>query len=133
MNNKFKIGDKLVVVLSTAKPVPVDKHFEIVEILNHGIYKVDGGYLLSVVNEHPMFDGIGVILKLVQPEVEIEEELVSDYGDLMTIKEFEEAVEGGAFTNDDGSARYSDGVHVFGGAYIYDLDQSHSHIVWYNK
>lgn len=60
---------------------------------------------------------------------------IPDYGDLMTMKEFVNMVDCGMFTDDDGSGEYSDGEFLLGDKDInlYDIDETKSHVVWYNK
>lgn len=135
----IKVGDILEVALSTTDIIPVGKKFEVLadKLDGRDVYVISGGYNMTIVNKHPMLDGIGVIFKKSEEAVEavevVEHRLVPNYGDLMTLEDFEEAVESGCFTNDDGSAQYSDGVHVFDYADIYGLDKNYSHVVWYNK
>lgn len=54
---------------------------------------------------------------------------------LMTFKEFYEAIDCGGINHLDGFGRYSDGEHDLGISVdiLGGLDDSYSHVLWYNK
>lgn len=66
-------------------------------------------------------------------------EPIPDYGDVMTVEDFEAAVKSVCFTDDDGHGYYSDGktmtkVYV-DCAHIYrnGVQPGYTHVVWFNK
>lgn len=57
-----------------------------------------------------------------------------DIGDLFTMKEFKKMVESAGINDYDGSGAYSDGRYEYHDIYtVQNLDESYSHVVWYNK
>lgn len=63
-----------------------------------------------------------------------------DADEHMTMQDFIWAVESGAFTDDDGYGTYADDKFYFPGLKVFPsdivmgkLDESHSHIVWFNR
>lgn len=80
--------------------------------------------------------------KLIEPKFED----IPDYGDHITLKEFEDSVLSNMFTNDDGSARLAtstqmSNVYITPSTFYYlvtegeldKLDKWATHVVWFNK
>ena len=68
MSNEFEVGDTLEVALTVSKNIPIGMNMKVVALNQTSIgavYTVDAGYIVTIVNQHPMIDGIGVILKKV--------------------------------------------------------------------
>ena len=55
-------------------------------------------------------------------------------GELYTMKKFKNMVESDDISDYDGSGSYSDGVYEYHDIYtVENLDESYSHVMWYNK
>ncbi len=71
--------------------------------------------------------------------METKMEPIPEYGDLMTMKDFEECVESGGFIDYDGSGNYSDGKQMSNiSVYPSDViannhDKTWGFVVWFNK
>jgi hypothetical protein len=57
-----------------------------------------------------------------------------DCGDLYTMEEFKKMVDDGFINDNDGIGRYADGKYEYHDIYtVYNLDESYTHVMWYNK
>ena len=55
-------------------------------------------------------------------------------GELYTMKKFKEEVESDNIVDYDGSGSYSDGIYEYHDIFtVQNLDESYSHVIWYNK
>jgi hypothetical protein len=62
------------------------------------------------------------------------EEISKSHGSLFTMKKFKESVKAGGFTDYDGIGNYSDGKKTFHQILtVTQLDDTYSHVMWYNR
>lgn len=112
--------------------MPNTKEFVYLGISESGNYLFRQGEYEFVLDKSQM-QQMRVLCEQVLPQ---EYEPIPDYGDLMTIEEYMECVNGGGFVDYDGFGYASDGKVMFTEKRIRPSDGEpfgYTHVVWFNK
>lgn len=76
----------------------------------------------------------GVEVETITPRDDIFVEEIPDYGDLMTLEDFQDGAECGALTDDDGGGEWSNGTKMTVGCDVFsEPPEGATHVVWFNK